>query len=269
MSAVASLTDVTVRRGAGALLLDDVSLHIEEGERWVVIGPNGAGKTTLLAVLSSQLYPSAGTVSLLGETLGKVDVFGLRPRIGIASPSVGTRVPGHEPVRDVVVSAAYGILGRWREAYDEMDLDQAARLLDDWQVGHLADRSFGTLSDGERKRVEIARALMTDPELLLLDEPGAGLDLAGREGLVRSLTQLCLDPDSPTIVLVTHHLEEIPEGISHALLLNHGQVVAAGPVDTTLTSPNLSETYEMPLRLLHEDGRWSARSITAPSTTFG
>jgi len=262
MSVVAKLTDVAVRRGASAVLLDGVTIQIDEGERWVVIGPNGAGKTTLLAVLSTQLYPSAGTVSLLGETLGKVDVFGLRPRIGIASPSVGTRVPGHEPVRDAVVSAAYGILGRWREAYDEMDIDQANRLLDEWQVGHLADRSFGTLSDGERKRVEIARALMTDPELLLLDEPGAGLDLAGREGLVRSLTRLCLDPASPTIVLVTHHLEEIPQGITHALLLNHGRVVAAGPISMTLTSANLTEAYEMPLTVLDEGGRWSARSAS-------
>jgi len=256
---VVELTDVTVRRGT-ATLLSDVNLTIEEGERWVVIGPNGAGKTTLLAVLSTQLYPSAGTVSVLGETLGKVDVFGLRPRIGIASPSVGTRIPGHEIVRDVVLSAAYGIIGRWREAYDETDIAQATRLLDAWQVGHLTGRHFGTLSDGERKRVEIARALMTDPELVLLDEPGAGLDLAGREGLVRSLTRLCLDPASPTTVLVTHHLEEIPQGISHALLLNHGRVVAAGPLSSTLTGPNLSETYEMPLMLRNEDGRWSARS---------
>jgi len=262
MSVVAELNGVTVRRGAAAVLLDDVSLQINEGERWVVIGPNGAGKTTLLAVLATQLYPSAGTVSLLGETLGKVDVFGLRPRIGIASPSVGTRVPAHEPVSDVVLSAAYGVLGRWREAYDDMDVAQANRLLDAWQVGHLAGRSFGTLSDGERKRVEIARALMTDPELLLLDEPGAGLDLAGREGLVRSLTKLCLDPGSPTVVLVTHHLEEIPQGVSHALLLNHGQVVAAGPIAETLTGPNLSDTYEMPLTLHYESGRWSARSAS-------
>jgi len=259
---VAELTDVTIRRGQGARLLDGVSLQIDEGERWVVIGPNGAGKTTLLAVLSTGLFPSAGTVSVLGETLGKTDVFGLRPRIGIASPSVGTRIPGHELVRDVVLSAAYAILGRWREPYDDVDVDQANRLLDAWQVGHLATRRFGTLSDGERKRVEIARALMTDPELLLLDEPGAGLDLGGREGLVRSLTDLCLDPSSPTVVLVTHHLEEIPHGVTHALLLSHGRVVAAGPLDETLTGLSLSETYEMPLTLRHDDGRWSARQAS-------
>jgi len=259
-STVAKLVDVTVRRGVAAVLLNNVNLEITEGERWVIIGPNGAGKTTLLAILSTQLYPSAGTVSLLGETLGKVDVFGLRPRIGIASSAVGARIPGREIVSDVVLSAAYGVLGRWREAYDATDVAQANHLLDDWQVDHLSGRYFGTLSDGERKRVEIARALMTDPELLLLDEPGAGLDLAGREDLVRSLAQLCLDPSSPTIVLVTHHLEEIPLGVTHVLLLNHGQVVAAGPIATTLTSPNLSETYEMPLVVRYEDGRWSARS---------
>jgi len=261
MNVVAKLTDVSVRRGVSAVLLDGVNLEIDEGERWVIIGPNGAGKTTLLSVLSTQLFPSSGTVSLLGETLGKVDVFGLRPRIGIASPSVGTRIPRYEAVRDVVLSAAYGVLGRWREQYDEMDVAQADHLLDAWQVSRLAGRTFGTLSDGERKRVEIARALMTDPELLLLDEPGAGLDLGGREGLVHSLTELCMDPDSPTIVLVTHHLEEIPQGVSHALLLNHGRVVAAGPIATTLTASNLSKTYEMPLSLRHDDGRWSARSV--------
>jgi len=259
---VAELTDVTVRRGAAAVLLNDIDLTITEGDRWVVIGPNGAGKTTLLAVLSTQLYPSAGTVSLLGETLGKVDVFGLRPRIGIASPSVGARIPRYEAVRDVVLSAAYGVLGRWREHYDDMDVAQADHLLDAWQVGHLASRTFGTLSDGERKRVEIARALMTDPELLLLDEPGAGLDLGGREGLVRSLTDLCLDPDSPTVVLVTHHLEEIPQGVTHALLMKHGRAIAAGPIDDVLTEPNLAATYGLPLRLTHDGGRWFARSAS-------
>ena len=257
--AVARLNDVVVRRGAAAVLLDGLDLTIEEGDRWVVIGPNGAGKTTLLSVLATQLYPSAGTVSLLGETLGRVDVFDLRPRIGVASQAVVARIPSHEPVRDVVLSAAYGVIGRWREAYEPQDLARADHLLGVWQVDHLARRTFGTLSEGERKRVEIARALMTDPELLLLDEPGDGLDLAGREKLVRNLTRLCLDKTAPTIVLVTHHLEEIPAGITHALLLNHGEAVAAGPIDDVLTERNLSATYELPLRLTHEDGRWFAR----------
>ena len=260
MGVVAKLTGVVVRRGAAAVLLDGLNLTIGETDRWVIIGPNGAGKTTLLSLLAAQSFPSAGTVSLLGETLGRVDVFDLRPRIGIASPTVAARIPAYEPVRDVVLSAAYGVIGRWREAYESQDVARADRLLSSWQVGHLAQRTFGTLSEGERKRVEIARALMTDPELLLLDEPGGGLDLAGREKLVQSLTRLCLDKEAPTTVLVTHHLEEIPAGVTHALLLNHGKAVAAGPIEDVLTEQNLTATYELPLRLTHEDGRWFARA---------
>ena len=260
MAMVAQLSGVVIRRGT-ATLLDNVDLRIDEGDRWVVIGPNGAGKTTLLTLLAAQSFPSAGTVTLLGETLGRVDVFELRPRIGVASPTVAARIPSHERVRDVVLSAAYGMMGRWRETYEAQDLNRADQLLNTWHIDHLAGRTFGTLSEGERKRVEIARALMTDPELLLLDEPSSGLDLAGREKLVQSLARLCLDHDAPTTVLVTHHLEEIPGGITHALLLNHGHIIAAGPIDQTLTDENLSRTYEMPLKLRHEDGRWSARSI--------
>jgi len=258
---VAQLTGVALRRGTSTLL-DAVNLRIDDGDRWVIIGPNGAGKTTLLSLLAAQSYPSAGTVTLLGETLGRVDVFELRPRIGLASPAIVARVPSHERVRDVVLSAAYGIVGRWRETYDRQDLERANALLDAWQVGHLADRTFGTLSDGERKRVEVARALMSDPELLLLDEPSGGLDLAGRERLVARLARLCQDPAAPTSVLVTHHLEEIPLGITHAMLLNHGRVVAVGPLEEALTADNLSVTYEMPLRLSHEDGRWFARNAS-------
>ena len=255
---VAELTSVALRRGT-ATLLEHIDMRIDEGDRWVIVGPNGAGKTTLLSLLAAQSYPSAGTVSLLGQTLGRVDVFELRPRIGIASQALTARVPGNERVRDVVLSAAYGVVGRWREAYEAMDIERADKLLDAWQVSHLADRTFGTLSEGERKRVEIARALMTDPELLLLDEPGAGLDLAGREKLVHSLTQLCRDPHAPTTVVVTHHLEEIPQGITHAMLLNHGRIVAAGPLEQALTAANLSLAYDMPLNLTHDDGRWFAR----------
>jgi len=256
---VAQLTDVALRRGT-ATLLDGIDMQINEGDRWVIVGPNGAGKTTLLSLLAAQSYPSSGTVTLLGQTLGRVDVFELRPRIGIASSAIAARVPAHERVRDVVLSAAYGIVGRWRETYDQRDIDRANKLLDAWQVGHLADRTYGTLSEGERKRVDVARALMTDPELLLLDEPGAGLDLAGREKLVNSLTQLCRDAQAPTTVVVTHHLEEIPMGITHAMLLNRGRVIAAGPLESTLTADNLSRTYDLPLRLTHDDGRWFAVS---------
>ncbi|MCL1840829.1 MAG: ABC transporter ATP-binding protein [Propionibacteriaceae bacterium] len=259
MGAVAQLSQVCVRRGR-ATLLDGVDLSIKEGDRWVIIGPNGAGKTTLLSLLATQSYPSSGRVEVLGETLGHVDVFELRPRIGVCSSAIGTRIPGHEMARDVVVSAAYGMLGRWREHYEEDDYRRAMLLLQRLRVETLARRTYATLSEGERKRVEIARALMTDPEMLLLDEPGAGLDLAGREMLVDTLASLCADRMAPTMVLVTHHMEEIPDGMTHALLLNQGHVVASGPIEQTLTASNLSRTYGLPLFVTHEDGRWSARS---------
>jgi len=256
---VAELSDVSYRRGT-TTILDHVGLSIADGDRWVVIGPNGAGKTTLLSLLAGIAFPSSGTVTLLGQTMGRVDVFDLRPRIGLASPSVTARLPPRERVRDVVLSAAYGFVGRWRESYDETDVRRAEKLLRAWGAGDLADRTFGTLSDGERQRVCVARAIMADPELLLLDEPGDSLDLAGRERLVDSLTRLCRDPKAPATVMVTHHLEEIPPGATHVLLLSHGAVCASGPLEQTLTAENLSRAYEMALRVGHADGRWSARA---------
>ena len=259
MVAVAELAGVSVRRGT-ALLLHDVNFKVEEGDRWVIIGPNGAGKTTLLALLSTQMHPTTGVVEVLGEYLGAVDVFELRPRIGVASSSIAHRIPNREKVADVIVSASYGVMGRWRETYEEMDHARALELMRLMHVEDLAGRTYGTLSEGERKRVEIARALMTDPELLLLDEPGAGLDLRVREILVKTLSELCEDPDAPTMVLVTHHVEEIPEGISHAMLMAHGSVVAAGPIDEVLTDEKLTAAFGMPLHITKIDGRWTARA---------
>jgi iron complex transport system ATP-binding protein len=259
MAAVLEFADVTVRRGQ-ATLLDNVSWTVEEDERWVVLGPNGAGKTTLLQVASAQMHPTSGVVGILGEVLGTVDVFDLRPRIGLTSAAIAERVPRGELVHDVVVSASYGVVGRWREAYDDLDHERAASLLVELGVSHLSDRTFGTLSEGERKRVQIARALMTDPELLLLDEPAAGLDLTGRESLVRTLSDLAQDPWAPASVLVTHHVEEIPLGITHAMLLKQGSIVAAGPLAETLTAENLSATFDIPLTLTETDGRWAARA---------
>jgi iron complex transport system ATP-binding protein len=163
-------------------------------------------------------------------------------------------------VHDVVVSASYAVVGRWREAYDDLDHERATELLASLGIAPLADRTFGTLSEGERKRVQIARALMTDPELLLLDEPAAGLDLAGREALVRTLGQLAEDPYAPASVLVTHHVEEIPAGITHALLLKRGQVVAAGPLDQALTAETLTAAFDLPLSLTRDSGRFAARA---------
>jgi iron complex transport system ATP-binding protein len=258
MTAVLEFADVTVRRGQ-ATLLDRVSWTVEEDERWVVLGPNGAGKTTLLQVASAQLHPSSGVAGILDEVLGLVDVFELRPRIGLTSAALADRIPRHELVRDVVVSASYGVVGRWREAYEELDHARAADLLTEVGARRLAERTFGTLSEGERKRVQIARALMSDPELLLLDEPAAGLDLGGREDLVSTLSVLAMDEDSPATVLVSHHVEEIPPGFTHALMLREGRVVAQGPLERVVTEEALSATFNMPLVLTHADGRYAAR----------
>ncbi|MET7282714.1 ABC transporter ATP-binding protein [Kribbella sp. NPDC005582] len=260
MTAVVELADVSIVRGE-ATLLDGIDLTVDEADRWVVIGPNGAGKTTLLQILAAQIHPTSGVVGLLGDVLGTVDVFELRPRIGLTSAALADRLPRGERVSDVVVSASYAVLGRWREEYDELDHQRAKELLNELGIAHLSDRTFGTLSEGERKRVQIARALMTDPELMLMDEPAAGLDLTGREQLVRSLSSIATAVGAPAMILVTHHVEEIPPGFTHALLLKQGKVVAAGPIAQALTAETLSTTFDMALSLTHEDGRYTARAL--------
>ncbi len=259
MSDVLALAGVTVRRGA-TTLLESVDWEVEEGERWVVLGPNGAGKTTLLQLASARMHPTSGVVGILGEVLGAVDVFELRPRIGLASSSMAERIPSSETVGNVVVTASYGIVGRWRETYAAMDIARAMELLRALGADHLVNRAYGTLSEGERKRVQIARALMTDPELMLLDEPAAGLDLGGREDLVARLGELASDTEAPAMVLVTHHVEEIPPGFTDVLMVRDGRVVAAGPLGLTMTEANLSETFGLPLVLEQHGGRWSARA---------
>jgi len=257
--AVLQFVDVTVRRGS-KVLLDSINWTVEEDERWAVLGPNGAGKTTLLQIAAANLHPTSGDAYVFGQRLGSVDVFELRPRIGLSSAALAQRIPAGEQVIDLVVSAGYSVLGRWREAYGRLDVRRAARLLERLGVVGMEERTYGTLSEGERKRVQIARALMTDPELLLLDEPAAGLDLAGREQLVARLATLAADPDAPTMVLVTHHVEEIPPGITHGLLLRNGTVVAAGLIDDVLTADLLSVTFGMPLALDRTGGRYAARA---------
>src|SRR5262250_3716456 len=256
---VLRLRGVGVRKG-GSMLIRDVTWTVRADERWVIIGPNGAGKTTLLQVAAAQLYPTEGTARILGERLGATDVFELRPRIGLASAALADRVPPNEKVIDLVLTAAYAIVGRWKEEYDSTDVTRAVELLDALGCAHLIRRRFATLSEGERKRVQIARALMPDPELLLLDEPAAGLDLGGREDLLRRLAELAADPDAPALVLVTHHVEEIPPGFTHALLLREGGVVASGLLTETVTSENLSKTFDLPLRVEDADGRYTARA---------
>jgi len=259
MNWVLDLQDVTIRRGAKTIL-DTVTWQVADGERWVVLGRNGAGKTTLLQVAAGRMHPSAGTADLLGERLGRVDVFELRPRIGLASSALADHIPASETVRDVVLTAAYGVTGRWRESYEDLDRARATDLLAAFGIAALADRKFGTLSEGERKRTQIARALMTDPELLLLDEPAAGLDLGGREELVAALAELAGDRRSPVLVLVTHHVEEIPAGFTHLLLLADGRVHAAGPIGQVLTAENLTGAFGIGLVVEQQADRWSARA---------
>ncbi|HET8988097.1 MAG TPA: ABC transporter ATP-binding protein [Humibacillus sp.] len=261
MSDVLAFAGVTVRRGPSTLL-EDVTWEVEEGERWVVLGPNGAGKTTLLQIAAARMHPTTGVAGILGEVLGAVDVFELRPRIGLASSAMAERIPADEVVGNVVVTASYGIIGRWREQYDELDYTRAMELLKALGAEHLADRHYGTLSEGERKRVQIARALMTDPELMLLDEPAAGLDLGGREDLVRRLGDLAADTEAPAMVLVTHHVEEIPPGFTDVLMIRGGRVVAAGPIPLTLTADNLSATFGLSLVLEQHGERYTARART-------
>jgi iron complex transport system ATP-binding protein len=249
---------VTLRRG-GRVLVGPVDWQVELDERWVVIGPNGAGKTSLLRMAAAMEYPSSGTAVVLGERLGRVDMAELRQRVGLSSSALSQRVPDEELVRDVVVSAGYAVLGRWHERYDDVDYLRALDTLESVGAEHLADRTFGTLSEGERKRVLIARSLMTDPELLLLDEPAAGLDLGGREELVARLADLAADPESPALVLVTHHVEEIPPGFSHCLILSEGRVLAAGLLRDTLTAANLSAAFGQSIAVDTVDGRYFAR----------
>jgi iron complex transport system ATP-binding protein len=256
---VACLDAVTVRRG-GATLLGSITWTIRAGERWVVIGANGAGKSTLLQALAGVIEPDTGTVSLLGEALADADLDELLPRVGWASAALADLIPADELVLDVVLTASHASLHRGVERYDQADLDRAYDLLSQVGCRRLVDRRFASLSEGERKRVQLARSVMTDPELLLLDEPAAGLDLGGREALLRLLGRLALDRNAPVQVLVSHHVEEIPEGFTHALLIREGEVIAGGPIEATLTSALLSQTFGLPLRVLAHRGRWTARA---------
>ncbi|MGY1990600.1 ABC transporter ATP-binding protein [Mycolicibacterium fortuitum] len=249
---------VSLRRG-GNTLVGPIAWTVELDERWVVIGPNGAGKTSLLRIAAATEHPSSGTAYVLGERLGRTDMSELRSRVGLSSSALSQRIPDSEVVRDLVVSAGYAVLGRWREDYEDVDYAQAIDMLESVGAEHLAERTYGTLSEGERKRVLIARSLMTDPELLLLDEPAAGLDLGGREELVARLTDLAADPDAPAMVLVTHHVEEIPVGFSHALILSEGKAVASGLLTEVLTAENLSKAFGQSIALDVIDGRYFAR----------
>jgi iron complex transport system ATP-binding protein len=255
--------------GEPVVLLDGLDWTVRPGERWVVLGPNGAGKTTLLRVASLHLHPTAGRVEVLGHELGRVDVRWLRRRIGLVSPALADMLRPDVPALDVVMSAREAALETWWHTYGPEDRARACELLARTGTAHLADRRFGALSSGERQRVLLARSLWGDPGLVLLDEPTAGLDLGGREELIARLAALARDPGTPPTVLVTHHVEEIPPGFTHALLLRGGRAVAAGPLDAVLTAEALGRLFGLPLVLDRRDGRWAARAPHRPAGGSG
>jgi iron complex transport system ATP-binding protein len=259
MGIVLDFNDVTVLRDAKPIL-NNVDWQVSSNQRWVIVGPNGAGKTTLLRVAASQIHPSTGTAKLLGSTLGEVNVFELRTRIGFASNAMSVHIPNSETVLDAVMTASYGITGRWNEKYDDVDERRARRVLAEWQLDEMADRPFGTLSDGERKRTQIARAVMPDPEMLLLDEPVASLDMAAREHTISVLGNYASAPTAPAIVMVTHHIEEIPKGFTHALILSKGQVYAAGEIGSTLTTEKISGAFGFGLEVSRDGDRFRVKA---------
>ena len=244
-----------------ATLLADVDWTVGAGERWVVLGPNGSGKTTLMRVASLYLHPSSGTVDVLGHRLGRVDVRRLRTRIGLVSPAFADMLRPEVTAVDAVMTAREAALETWWHNYGADDRRAATALLERTGAAALADRTFGTLSSGERQRVLLARSLWGEPGLVLLDEPTAGLDLGAREDLVARLARLAGDPSTPPTVLVTHHVEEIPPGFTHALLLGEGRVLASGPLDDVLTADALSTLFRLPLLLDRRDGRFAARAV--------
>jgi iron complex transport system ATP-binding protein len=252
-----ALRDVGLSRD-GRWILDGIDWEVIEGERWIVLGPNGSGKTSLVRIASFQTHPSRGEVSVLGQQLGRVNIWKLRNRIGLASSALADQLRPALRAVDVVMTAKHGALEPWWHTYDDGDHAAAVACLDRMGVASFAEREFGTLSSGERQRVLLARTLMGDPGVILLDEPSAGLDLGGREGLVRSLADLAADDTAPPVVFVTHHVEEIPPGFGKVLLLRDGRVVHAGDIEDALNAETLSELFGVKLRVRCDDGRWSA-----------
>ena len=242
----------------GRDLLDDIDWQVDDDTDWVVLGLNGSGKTTLIRIAALYEHPSRGSIRVLGEQLGRTDVRELRTRVSLVSSAMSDLMRPQLDATDIVMCGRYAALEPWWHTYTTEDRDRALRLLADQGVADVADHPFATLSSGERQRTLLARALMNRPGLVLLDEPTAGLDLRGREELVDRLDTLATDPDAAPLVLVTHHVEEIPASFTHLLALNDGRIVTQGPIDEVLTAEVLTETFDIPLVLDRREGRWSA-----------
>lgn len=264
MTAVLHLADVSFVRD-DRVILAPLRWKVMPGERWLVLGANGSGKTTLLRIASLYEHPSSGRVDVLGERLGRTDVRVLRRRVGYLSAALAAQIRPELRSLDVVMTARYAALEPWWHQYTTADEAEARACLDRMGVGWTAERPLGTLSSGEQQRVLLARTLMNAPGVVLLDEPSARLDLGGREQLVQALSELTLDPAAPPLVLVTHHLDEVPPGMTHVLMLRDGRVVAKGPIGRNLTAANVSECFGMALQLERRpDGRLSAWAAPAP-----
>lgn len=264
MSAVLNLSGVTFVRD-GRTILAPLTWQVAADERWLILGANGSGKTTLMRIASMYEHPSAGTVDLLGERLGRTDVRQLRRRVGYLSASLAAQLRPELRCLDVVMTAKYAALEPWWHRYTTDDEAEALECLARMGVAWTAQKSLATVSSGEQQRVLLARSLMNEPGIVLLDEPSARLDLGGREHLVKALSELTLDPAAPPLLLVTHHLDEVPPGMTHVLMLRDGHTIASGPLDVTLTSEALSECFGLPLQLERRaDGRFSAWNAPAP-----
>ena len=257
-SATLELKDIHVRRDDTSVI-GSISCRVEDDQHWVILGANGSGKTTLMRIMALYDHPTSGTVDVLGERLGQVDIRVLRQRVGYAAAALADQLRRELTARDVVMTARYAALEPWWHQYTDEDQSRAQFCLGELGVGHLADRSFGTLSSGEQQRVLLARTTMNDPALILLDEPSARLDLGGREELLATLAEIIRRPTGPPIVMVTHHVAEIPQSITHAMLLQRGDVLTGGPIDETLTAASLSECFGLSLELeRRHNGRFNA-----------
>lgn len=258
MEPLIRLADISFVRD-GHRILEGVHFEAYHGQHWAILGPNGAGKTTLVSMIAGRQFPSSGYVEVLEEALGDVEVADLHAQIGLCSTAVLKKIPFHEKLFDVVLNASYGVISSGRhQDFDDIDRERAWNLMRAFGVDHLADRRIATLSDGERQRMMMCRALMSDPEILILDEPAAGVDLGAREELMSALSELAVDERSPLMLLVTHHVEEIPRAFTHVMLMKNGHIAYAGPISEVLTSENLSAVFDVPLTVNVDHGRYTA-----------